>query len=78
MTPAWVTPRIPPMFRGWKAKLQPMCRRRFCGALLGLLVASALLALFAWWRFERRDIRVVGEGSWQLPSLPWRRAAEIG
>jgi len=37
--------------------------------LLGLLAVSALLALLAWWRFERRDIRVGGEGGWRLPSL---------
>jgi ABC-2 type transport system permease protein len=37
------------------------------GSFLGLLAASALLALLAWWRFARRDIRVAGEGSWQLP-----------
>ncbi len=36
--------------------------------LLGLLGASAALALLAWWRFERRDIRVVGEGGWRLPA----------
>ena len=35
-------------------------------ALLGLLLASALMALIAWWRFERRDVRVVGEGGWHL------------
>ncbi len=34
--------------------------------LLGLLGASLVFALLAWWRFERRDIRVAGEGS-----LPW-------
>ncbi len=44
---------------------------------LGLLALSALLALLAWWRFERRDIRVGGEGGWRLPSLslPFRRRA---
>ncbi len=35
-------------------------------ALLGLLLASGLMALLAWWRFERRDVRVVGEGEWRL------------
>jgi ABC-2 type transport system permease protein len=35
----------------------------------GVLAVSALLALLAWWRFERRDIRVSGEGSWRLPRL---------
>ena len=33
--------------------------------LLGLLAVSALLALLAWRRFERRDIRVAGEGGWR-------------
>lgn len=42
--------------------------------LLGLLAAAAIFAVLAWWRFERRDIRVGGEGSWQL-SLPWQRSA---
>lgn len=36
---------------------------------LGLLGVSALMALIAWWRFQRREIRVGGEGSWRLPSL---------
>jgi ABC-2 type transport system permease protein len=47
-------------------------------SFLGLLAASALLALVAWWRFERRDIRVAGEGSWRLPALPFRRRSEAG
>jgi ABC-2 type transport system permease protein len=38
-------------------------------SFLGLLAASAVLAAAAWWRFERRDIRVAGEGGWRLPSL---------
>src|SRR5207253_2378813 len=33
--------------------------------LLGLFLASACFAALAWWRFERRDIRVVGEGTWR-------------
>jgi ABC-2 type transport system permease protein len=43
----------------------------------GLLLVAALFALLAWWRFQRRDIRVGGEGGWRLPSLPrpFRRAA---
>lgn len=41
-------------------------------ALLGLLMASALMALLAWWRFERRDVRVVGEGEWRLGLRPMR------
>ena len=39
---------------------------------LGLVAASTVLALLAWWRFQRRDIRVGGEGGWRLPSLPLR------
>lgn len=35
----------------------------------GLLAVAPLFALVAWWRFQRRDIRVGGEHSWQLPSL---------
>jgi ABC-2 type transport system permease protein len=34
--------------------------------LAGLLVAAGVFAVLAWWRFERRDIRVVGEGGWRL------------
>lgn len=32
---------------------------------LGLLVATVLLGLAAWWLFQRRDLRVAGEGGWQ-------------
>lgn len=39
---------------------------RELGVLLGLAV---LFTLVAWWRFQGRDIRVAGEGSWRLPSL---------
>jgi len=35
----------------------------------GLMAVAALFALLAWWRFERRDIRVGGEGGWRLPLL---------
>lgn len=35
----------------------------------GLLLVSVVLALLAWWRFQRRDIRVGGEGTWQLSNL---------
>jgi hypothetical protein len=41
------------------------------GWLLGLLTVSAVFLLLAWWRFQNRDIRVAGEGSWRLP-LPSR------
>jgi ABC-2 type transport system permease protein len=43
---------------------------------LGLLAASTALAVLAWWRFERRDIRVAGEGGWRLPSISLRRGAQ--
>jgi ABC-2 type transport system permease protein len=39
------------------------------GWIAGLLGAALLFALLAWWRFERRDIRVGGEGGWQVPFL---------
>jgi ABC-2 type transport system permease protein len=47
------------------------------GWLAGLLAVSLLFALVAWWRFQRRDIRVGGEGGWKLPSLSllFRRSA---
>jgi ABC-2 type transport system permease protein len=35
--------------------------------LAGLLVAALVFALLAWWRFERKDVRVAGEGGWRLP-----------
>jgi ABC-2 type transport system permease protein len=45
-------------------------------SFLGLLAASSVLALLAWWRFQQRDIRVAGEGGWRLPVLRLRRRAE--
>ncbi len=42
--------------------------------LSGLLASAVLFAALAWWLFERRDIRVGGEGGWRLP-LRVRRAA---
>jgi len=43
----------------------------------GLLAVAAVFSALAWWRFQRRDIRVGGEAGWKLPSvsLPFRRAA---
>ena len=41
----------------------------------GLLVVASLLAVVAGWRFERRDIRVAGEGSWRWP---WQRRKTAG
>jgi len=46
--------------------------------LAGLLAVAVLFAALAWWRFQRRDIRVGGEGGWRLPSLPFRRRAGSG
>jgi ABC-2 type transport system permease protein len=37
--------------------------------LIGLLIAAVVFAALAWWCFQRRDIRVGGEGGWQLPRL---------
>jgi ABC-2 type transport system permease protein len=36
---------------------------------VGLLAVAVLFALLAWWRFQRRDVRVGGEGGWRLPSV---------
>ena len=41
--------------------------------IAGLLGSAVVFAALAWWRFQRRDIRVGGEGGWRLPSLPFRR-----
>ena len=44
---------------------------------LGLLGVALLFTLLAWWRFQRRDIRVAGEGGWSFrPRL--RRSASAG
>ena len=45
------------------------------GWIGGLLGASLVFALLAWWRFSRRDIRVGGEGGWRLPLLRRRGVA---
>jgi ABC-2 type transport system permease protein len=44
------------------------------GWLVGLFGAAVIFALLAWWRFERRDIRVGGEGGWQL--VFWKTKAK--
>jgi len=41
--------------------------------MAGLLGVAVLFVLLAWWRFQRRDIRVGGEGGWRLPALNLRR-----
>jgi ABC-2 type transport system permease protein len=35
--------------------------------LAGLSAAAGLFTALAWWCFDRRDIRVVGEGGWRWP-----------
>ncbi|MBN1656785.1 MAG: ABC transporter permease, partial [Anaerolineae bacterium] len=47
-------------------------------SFVGLVAVSALLAAIAWWRFERRDIRIAGEGGWRLPSQLRLRRARSG
>lgn len=37
------------------------------GWLLGMLAVALVFVLVAGWRFEQREIRVGGEGGWQLP-----------
>jgi ABC-2 type transport system permease protein len=44
------------------------------GWVAGLVVAAGLFCALAWWRFERRDIRVVGEGGWRWPRRWLRRS----
>lgn len=39
------------------------------GWVAGLVGISVAFVLISWWRFERRDIRVGGEGSWRLPEF---------
>lgn len=39
------------------------------GWIAGLLGFSLFFVLIAWWRFERRDVRVAGEGSWRMPDF---------
>jgi ABC-2 type transport system permease protein len=37
--------------------------------VVGMSAFAVLFAVVAWWCFERRDIRVGGEGGWRRPSL---------
>jgi ABC-2 type transport system permease protein len=39
---------------------------RWCA---GLLLVAAAFAVAAWWAYERRDLRVSGEGAWRWPRL---------
>jgi ABC-2 type transport system permease protein len=41
--------------------------------LAGLFASAMLFAALSWWRFERRDIRVVGEGAWRWNGWRWWR-----
>jgi len=43
------------------------------GQWAAMLGVSALFVLVAGWRFERRDIRVGGEGGWGIPILSTRK-----
>jgi ABC-2 type transport system permease protein len=45
------------------------------GWIAGLLAVAVVFAGLAWWRFERRDIRVAGEGSWRLTFWKPRKAS---
>ncbi|MFO7743403.1 MAG: ABC transporter permease subunit [Anaerolineae bacterium] len=45
-------------------------------SLLGLLAVAGALSVLAWWRFERRDIRVAGEGDWRPPIPRFARRTE--
>jgi ABC-2 type transport system permease protein len=46
--------------------------------VFGMLGISLIFVLISWWCFERRDIRVGGEGNWQLPGLlHWRKKQEV-
>jgi ABC-2 type transport system permease protein len=39
------------------------------GDFVGLLIMSIVFVAIATWLFQRRDIRIAGEGGWRLPSL---------
>lgn len=46
--------------------------------LAALLGIALLFALLAWWRFERRDVRVAGEGNWGFIASIFRKKDTIG
>lgn len=48
------------------------------GWFLGLLGTTLILALLAWWRFERRDVRVAGEGNWGFVTAFLKKKDTIG
>lgn len=37
--------------------------------LSGLFALTLVFLVLAWWRFQRRDLRVGGEGTWRLPAF---------
>jgi len=41
--------------------------------LAGLLGMAILFILFSWWLFQRREIRVGGEGGWRIPIFHARK-----
>ena len=41
--------------------------------LAGLLGVAILFLLFSWWLFQRREIRVGGEGGWRIPIFHARK-----
>jgi ABC-2 type transport system permease protein len=43
----------------------------------GLIAVALLFILLSWWRFERRDIRVGGEGSWSIPGLSFGKGRKV-
>ena len=45
--------------------------------VVGLLITTVIFAFAAWLLFKRRDIRVSGEGSWDLSTLFFWRKAEV-
>ena len=48
------------------------------GWFAGLLGIALVLALLAWWGFERRDVRVAGEGNWGFMGWPLKKKDTIG
>ncbi len=59
--------RLTPMhyYQGARALAEPLD----WGPIAALLALSALFIALAWWRWQRRDIRVAGEGLWSWKSL---------
>ncbi len=47
------------------------------GWVLGLVALAVLFGAAALWLFQRREIRVAGEGGFGFPGLPFRRGKEV-